>query len=187
MDEWLSEGVDEFAARVPCLFADIDGNAVVDEPGPYRALHFVNAMIECLAVLHQRSELAMCFGRHVNGFEFIHCSHTGELEGIVFVGFAFDVTPLPSIFIGGADEGFESMADGQVIDPSRGAAGLHNDAVDFVVLEESVEVISFGGSVQKRVLSGFGVEKEAHGIALTEIQSENFQGMRFLGFGGGIL
>ena len=41
-------------------------------------------------------------------------------------------------------------------------------------LEESVEVISFGGSVQKRVLSGFGVEKAAHGIELTEIQSENF-------------
>ena len=56
-----------------------------------------------------------------------------------------------------------------------------------MVLEESVEVISFGGSVQKRVLSGFGVEKAAHGIELTEIQSENFQGMRFLGFGGGIL
>ena len=54
-------------------------------------------------------------------------------------------------------------------------------------LEEGVEVISFGGSVQKRVLSGFGVEKAAHGIVLTEIQSENFQGMSLLGFGGGIL
>jgi hypothetical protein len=43
-----------------------------------------------------------------------------------------------------------------------------------VVLEESVEVISFGGSFQKRVLSGFGVEKAAHGIEHTEIQSENF-------------
>ena len=43
-----------------------------------------------------------------------------------------------------------------------------------MVLEESVEVISFGGSVQKRVLSGFGVEKAAHGIELTEIQRENF-------------
>lgn len=91
MDEWLSEGVDEFAARVPCLFAGIDGNAVVDEPSPYRALHFVDAMIERLAVLHQRSEFAMCFGGHVNRFEFIHCCHTSELEGIVFVGFAFDV------------------------------------------------------------------------------------------------
>jgi len=36
-----------------------------------------------------------------------------------------------------------------------------------VVLEESVEVISFGGSVEKRVLSGFGVEKAAHGIAVS--------------------
>ena len=79
------------------------------------------------------------------------------------------------------------MADGQVVDPAGGAARVHNDEIDFVFLEEGVEVISFGGSVQKRVLSGFGVEKAAHGIELTEIQSENFQGMRFLGFGGGIL
>jgi hypothetical protein len=86
----------------------------------------------------------------VNGFELIHRSHARELEGIVFVGFAFDVTPLASVFVGGDDE------------------------IDFVVLEESVEVISFGRSVQKRVLSGFGVEKAAHGIELTEIQSENF-------------
>ena len=56
-----------------------------------------------------------------------------------------------------------------------------------MVLEESVEVISFGGSVEKRVRSSFGVEKAAHGIELTEIQSENFQGMSLLGFGGGNL
>lgn len=64
---------------------------MVDEPSPYRALHFVDAMIERLAVLHQRSEFAMRFGGHVNRFEFIHRCHTRELEGIVFVGFAFDV------------------------------------------------------------------------------------------------
>lgn len=79
------------------------------------------------------------------------------------------------------------MDVGQIIDPSRGATCFHNDDVDFVFFEEGVEVISFGGSVQKRVLSGFGVEKAAHGIELTEIQSENFQGMSLLGFGGGIL
>lgn len=56
-----------------------------------------------------------------------------------------------------------------------------------MVLEESVEVISFGRSVQKRVLSSFGVEKAAHGIELTQVESENFQGMSLLGFGGGIL
>jgi hypothetical protein len=56
-----------------------------------------------------------------------------------------------------------------------------------VVLEESVEVISFGGSVQKRVLSGFGVEKDAHGIELTEIQSENSHSTCVIGFGVRIL
>ena len=56
-----------------------------------------------------------------------------------------------------------------------------------MVLEESVEVISFGGSVEKRVLSGFGVEKAAHGVEFSEVKCENFQGMSLLGFGGGIL
>lgn len=79
------------------------------------------------------------------------------------------------------------MAVGQVVDPAGGAARFHNDEIDFVFLEEGVEVISFGGSVQKRVLSGFGVEKAAHGVEFSEIQSENFQGMSLLGFGGGIL
>jgi hypothetical protein len=46
----------------------------------------------------------------VNGFELIHRSHARELEGIVFVGFAFDVTPLASVFVGGADESFQAVA-----------------------------------------------------------------------------
>jgi hypothetical protein len=52
-----------------------------------------------------------------------------------------------------------------------------------VFLEEGVEVISFGGSVQKRVLSGFGVEKAAHGIEFSEIESENFHRRCSLGLG----
>ncbi len=47
----------------------------------------------------------------MNRFELIHRSHARELEGIVFVGFAFDVTPLPSVFVGGADESFQAVAD----------------------------------------------------------------------------
>ena len=54
----------------------------------------------------------------MNGYVFIHRSHARELEGIVFVGFAFDVTPLPSVFVGGADESFQTMAAGQVVDPA---------------------------------------------------------------------
>ena len=54
----------------------------------------------------------------MNGFEFIHRSHASELEGIVFVGFAFDVTPLPSVLVGGADESFQAVAAVQVVDPA---------------------------------------------------------------------
>jgi len=40
--------------------------------------------------------------------------------------------------------------------------------------EECVKVISFCRSLEKRVLSSFGIEKATHGIELTEIESENF-------------
>jgi hypothetical protein len=109
--------------------------AVVDKPSTNGALHLVDAMIERLVVLHQRSELTMCFGGHVNRFEFIHGGHTGEREGIVFIGLTFDVTPLPSIFVGGADKGFEPVADRQVIDPTGRPACVHDDDVDFVFLK----------------------------------------------------
>jgi len=46
----------------------------------------------------------------VNGYVFIHRNHARELEGIVFVGFGFDVTPLASVFVGGADESFQAVA-----------------------------------------------------------------------------
>ena len=45
----------------------------------------------------------------MNGYVFIHRSHARELEGIVFVGFGFDVTPLASVFVGGADESFQAF------------------------------------------------------------------------------
>jgi hypothetical protein len=56
-----------------------------------------------------------------------------------------------------------------------------------MVFEKRVEVIAFGGSVAEGMLSRFGIEKAAHGIELAQIESENFHGMRFLGFGGGSL
>jgi len=124
--EWFSEGVDELAARMPSLFAGIDGDAVVDEPSPNGALHLGNAMIECLAVLHQGSEFSVHFGWHVDRFQFVHRRHSGELESVVFVGLSFDVGPFPSVFIGGANKCLQAVAHGQVVDPARGSAGFHD-------------------------------------------------------------
>jgi hypothetical protein len=92
-----------------------------------------------------------------------------------------------SVFVGGADESFQVVADGRVVDPVGGAACVHNEKVDFVVFEHGLKVVPIGGSVLKRVLAVFGVEKAAHGIEVTEIQRENFHCKSFLGFGVGIL
>ena len=64
---------------------------MIDEPSTNGAFHFVDTAVKSLSIFDQRSELAVRFGGHVNRFEFIHRCHTRELEGIVFVGFAFDV------------------------------------------------------------------------------------------------
>jgi hypothetical protein len=100
----LSERVDAFASGVPSFLASVDRDAMIDEPGADGAFHFVDTSVECLSVLDQRAELSVCFGGHVDGLEFIHRSHPSEFQGIVFVGLAFDVGPLPGVFVGGADE-----------------------------------------------------------------------------------
>ena len=122
------------------------------------------------------------------GFEFVHRSHARQLESIVFIGLAFDVTPLPSVFVGRANERFQVQADRQVIDPARRATGFHDDQVDIVLLEYRSEIISLGSSGKKLVFTSFRVEKAAHRLELAEIQSENFHVpcSLFLGFGVGL-
>lgn len=73
--------------------------------------HFSDAVVEGLSILYEGTKLSMLHRGHVYGFELPHGSHASELEGVVFVGFAFNVGPLPSVFIGGTDQCFVSEAD----------------------------------------------------------------------------
>jgi len=76
--------------RVDCL---PDGDAMVDEPSPNDALHFIDAAVERFTILDEGTEFAMAFGRHMNRFELTHGCHASELESMVFVYFAFYVGP----------------------------------------------------------------------------------------------
>ena len=93
---------------------------------------------------------------------------------VVLVCLAFDVRPLPGIFVGRADECFEPQADCQVVDPARRTTGFHDDEVNFVFLKDCGEVLSVSGSIKEFMFTSFRVEKAAHGIEFTEVQSENF-------------
>ncbi len=181
----LAKGVDSLATGVPSFLTGIDGDAMVDEPSTDGALHLVGALVERFPILDEGSEFSMFLRRHVNGYEFVHGSHAGELKGVVFVCLAFDVGPTPSIFVGGADESFESETHCKIVDPSGGSTSFHDDEVDLVLVlfEDGGEVVSIGGRVKKRVFSSFGVEKAAHGIELTEVESENFHSYCPLGLG----
>jgi len=44
--------------------AFVDGDAMIDEPSPNRALPFISSAVEGFTILDERAELAMAFGRH---------------------------------------------------------------------------------------------------------------------------
>ena len=78
---------------MPGFVALVDRDAMVDEPSPNGALDFVDSPVESFAILDQRPEFSVLFRWHVNRFQFMDSSHSRQLEGIVLVGLAFDVTP----------------------------------------------------------------------------------------------
>jgi len=133
LGERLTKGVDSFASGVPSFIASIDHDAMIDVPGTNDAFHLVDPTIERLAVLNQRTELTMGLGGHVNRFEFVYGSHSSKFQGVILVGFAFDVGPLPGVFIGRTDECLEAVAYGKIIDPAGRPAGFHDDEVEFVL------------------------------------------------------
>ena len=185
--KWLTIGVDAISPSMPSFIARVDRDAMIDEPSFNGALHLIDAAIKRLTILDQRAKLAVSFGRHVDGFQFFQGRHSSQLERIIFVSFAFDVGPFPSVLIRRAYQRLVAEADGQVVDPAGGAAGFHDDEVDFVRFKDRFEVTPLGGRVKERMLPRFRVKKAAHGIELAEIQSENFHRWLSCGFGVGCL
>ena len=161
---------------VPGLVTFVYRDAVIDEPSANGVFHLVDTIVERLAILNQGAKLAVSFRGHVNGLQFVHGSHASQFERIVFVGLAFDVTPLPGVFVGRANKCLQTMADGQVIDPARGTASFHHDQIDLAFLENCREIVSIGSRCEEFSFASFRVEKAAHRIELAEVESENSQG-----------
>lgn len=51
---------------VPRLVTFVDRDAVIDEPSANGVFHFVDAIVERLAILDQGAKLAVSFRGHVN-------------------------------------------------------------------------------------------------------------------------
>lgn len=115
----------------------------------------------------------MSIGRNAKPFGVIHCSQADKIASIVFIALVLNITRLPGALSGGADEGFELIADRQIVDPSREAASFQDDQIAFVFLVEGVEVVSFGGCVKEGVSSGLRIQEAAHGIELTKNENDN--------------
>ena len=93
---------------------------------------------------------------------------------------------MSGVFVGRTDECREVVALGQIVDPAGRSAGFHDDEVDFVLLEDRLQVTPLGSCIQECAFPIFSVKKTAHGIEFAEIQSENFYWL-FLGNGVGLL
>ncbi len=104
-----------------------------------------DAIVECLAILDQWAKLAVSFRGHVNSLQFVHGSHASQFECIVFVGLAFDVTPLPGVFVGRAHKCLQTMADSQIIAPARRTTSFHGNQINHAILEDSRKIVSIGG------------------------------------------
>ncbi len=63
--------------------------------------------------------------------------------------------------------------NGQIVDPTRGSAGFHDNEVRRIVFEDCGQVISVGRSVDKLMFASFCIKVAAHGIEFAEIKSEN--------------
>ncbi len=141
----FAKRVDVLTSGVPGFLARGDLDPVVDEPGTDGVFCFVDSAVESLAVFDERSKLAVIQRGRVDAFELTHGGHASELECIVAVGFSLDVGPPPGFFVGTADECFVSVSFRQIVDPSRGSAGLQDDEVGFGIFENAVDVFSLGG------------------------------------------
>ena len=81
---------------------------------------------ECLAVLDQSALFADLRLGNMNAFQVTHHGHAGQPQGVVFIGLAFDVLPLPGFFVGAADERLDLQFTANIIDPAAGSTGFHH-------------------------------------------------------------
>ena len=56
-------------------------------------------------------------------------------------------------------------AHGKVVDPTGRPAGFHDDEVEFVLFEDSLEVTPLGSGVVEGMFPSFCIKEAAHGIA----------------------
>jgi hypothetical protein len=126
------------------------------------AFHLVDAVVEYLAVLDQRTELAVFLRRHVDGLEFVDRRHAGQFQCVVPVGLSLDIGPLPGVFIGGADKRLESEADGQIVDPSGRPAGFHDHQIDGLAFQDRGQIGPVGSGKEEGIFACFRVEKRQH-------------------------
>ena len=76
---------------------------------------------------------------------------------------------------------------GEIVDPTRWPASLHDDKIGRIGLEDFHEIITIGSGIDELMFASFCVKVAAHGIEFTEVQSENFHDYESMGCGGGAI
>ena len=72
--------------------------------------------------------------------EFLAPGKPRQFDRIVFVSFAFDVSPSPRIFVRAADKCFEPQFLAQIVNPTTGAASFHHDKIEPHTMVDAREI-----------------------------------------------
>ena len=161
------------AAGTPGSSASIDLETTVGKQGSDGVLDAIDSSVECLAILDQSSMLAYLVRGHMDRFEVPHHRQSSQLDGVVFVGLAFDVLPSPGLFIGAADQRLQAEFLAQVTDPAAGATGLHHYQVDLVVPKDGRQIGPRRGRIPEPVLLSLAIEETAHRVEFAQIDCKN--------------
>lgn len=106
--------------------------------------------------------------------DFVVPGHLRELERVVFVGLAFNLSPLPCFAARMSDQHLNAKFTSQIHDPTREPTGFENQQRRFDVKQELFERFRIGHDGfeyrNRRVILG---QRTGHGLEFSKIQSEN--------------
>ena len=144
---------------MPGLGTSADGDTLVGKDRADTVFAAIDAPDNILAIDAQATTLADFLDWQMRRLQFVDRCHSSQLDGVVFIGLAFDVLKQPGIFVGAACDNFDAVFPAEIADPTAGAAGLDYHEVRLVLNDQATEVLA---------LSTDGLHRHCFGVCFVE-------------------
>jgi hypothetical protein len=112
---------------------------------------------------------------HGHRLQFPDGGEPSEFEGVIAIGFSFDVLPGPGVAVGVGDQDRSAQLTAEIADPAGGRTGFDDDGDISMTEQGFAERIGRGHDGAKRRRFGGGVEMATNGVELAEIDGENMR------------